>query len=320
MVNGFHFQKRLNKLQKVKTTEKFIGEAKKVHGDKYNYSLVDYKKALEKIVIICKIHGKFVQTPDNHLHNHGCQTCSGNVKYTKRTYVREARKAHGNKYKYLSEYINALIKVKIECKKCGNIVELLPSSHLQGHGCSKCSYAGNAKKRSLSNKDFIVRANEIHNNGFIYLEKYTKGHKNIELKCKKCGFLFKQDPASHLQGIGCPHCRVSKGEKSVRKWLDQNKIIWEKQKRFKTCKSLMQLPFDFYCRDFKLLIEYDGHLHFKPFNMIKNKKKRENAFKDQKKRDGIKTKWSEENGYNLLRISYKQNVEEELNKYFKVKK
>lgn len=41
------------------TTEEFIRRAKKVHGDKYDYSKVKYVKAKEKVCIICPIHGEF---------------------------------------------------------------------------------------------------------------------------------------------------------------------------------------------------------------------------------------------------------------------
>jgi hypothetical protein len=50
----------------------FIKESVKVHKDKYDYSLVDYKKSSEKVVIICKEHGPFEQRASNHLRGRGC--------------------------------------------------------------------------------------------------------------------------------------------------------------------------------------------------------------------------------------------------------
>ena len=58
------------------TKQQFIEKAKKVHGDKYNYSLVDYKGSKEKIKIVCPKHGIFEQTPCNHLKGCGCKLCS----------------------------------------------------------------------------------------------------------------------------------------------------------------------------------------------------------------------------------------------------
>ena len=57
------------------TTEEFIKKAREIHGDKYDYSLVDYKNAHTKIKIICPIHGEFEQAPFNHLNGKGCLKC-----------------------------------------------------------------------------------------------------------------------------------------------------------------------------------------------------------------------------------------------------
>ena len=44
---------------KKKTTEQFIKDARLVHGDKYDYSLVEYVNNSTKLIIICKAHGEF---------------------------------------------------------------------------------------------------------------------------------------------------------------------------------------------------------------------------------------------------------------------
>ena len=49
------------------TNEIFIERAKKVHGDKYDYSKVEYKGSRDKVCIICPEHGEFWQSPDAHL-------------------------------------------------------------------------------------------------------------------------------------------------------------------------------------------------------------------------------------------------------------
>ena len=60
-------------MSKRKTTEQFIKEAKLIHGNKYDYSLVEYKNNSTKVKIICKAHGMFEQRPSDHLNNHGCK-------------------------------------------------------------------------------------------------------------------------------------------------------------------------------------------------------------------------------------------------------
>jgi len=59
-----------------KTIEQFIIDANNIHGDRYDYSLVDYKNAKEKVKIICSIHGVFEQIPDSHLRGRNCPLCA----------------------------------------------------------------------------------------------------------------------------------------------------------------------------------------------------------------------------------------------------
>ena len=54
---------------------KFIIRAREIHGDKYDYSKVEYKNSKEKVCIICPVHGEFWQTPSIHLMSKGCRQC-----------------------------------------------------------------------------------------------------------------------------------------------------------------------------------------------------------------------------------------------------
>lgn len=56
-----------------KTNESFKIAAKSVHGEKYDYSKVQYVKAHSKVEIVCPTHGSFLQSPQNHVI--GCQGC-----------------------------------------------------------------------------------------------------------------------------------------------------------------------------------------------------------------------------------------------------
>jgi Zn finger protein HypA/HybF involved in hydrogenase expression len=56
------------------TTEIFINRAKQIHGNKYDYSKVEYKDKNTKVCIICLEHGEFWQTPNNH-YRHECPKC-----------------------------------------------------------------------------------------------------------------------------------------------------------------------------------------------------------------------------------------------------
>jgi hypothetical protein len=62
-------------------TEAFIQKAREMHGDKYNYSKVEYINSSTKIIIIiCKEHGEFLQSPNGHLSGNNCYYCGGTYK------------------------------------------------------------------------------------------------------------------------------------------------------------------------------------------------------------------------------------------------
>lgn len=122
-----------------KSTEDFIKEAIKIHGDKYNYSKTIYKTARQKVTIICPKHGEFEQLANAHLQGEGCFQCERErrAKSTE-NFIKEAKKVHGDTYDYCKvNYINRNTPVIIICPKHGEF-EQLPSNHLQGKGCSHC--------------------------------------------------------------------------------------------------------------------------------------------------------------------------------------
>ena len=57
------------------TREQIIEKFKNVHGDKYDYSKVEFVKTTIKVCIICPEHGEFEQTPHAHLKGQGCPYC-----------------------------------------------------------------------------------------------------------------------------------------------------------------------------------------------------------------------------------------------------
>src|SRR5690606_20623053 len=102
-----------------KTTEQFIVEAKEVHGDKYDYSLVEYKRNSIKVKIICRNHGVFEQIPKAHLRPQHCPKCHGRNKSSEDV-ISEFKSVHGNKYDYSNlVYKNTVDKMAIICKKHG---------------------------------------------------------------------------------------------------------------------------------------------------------------------------------------------------------
>ena len=120
-------------------TEKFINKAKQIHGNKYDYSKVEYKNNRTKVCIICKEHGEFWQRPDKHiLRRQGCPHCSGNAKRDINSFIEDAQKVHGDKYDYSKSVYNGIHdKLCIICPEHGEFWQA-PNDHLHGQGCPGC--------------------------------------------------------------------------------------------------------------------------------------------------------------------------------------
>ena len=60
--------------------EKFIKKSLLKHGNKYDYSKVEYINSTTKVCIICPIHGEFWQIPSGHVRGYGCPKCANEIK------------------------------------------------------------------------------------------------------------------------------------------------------------------------------------------------------------------------------------------------
>jgi len=189
------------------TTEQFIEKARQIHGDKYDYSKVEYVNNRTKVCIICSEHGEFWQEPHNHLKGRGCIKCginkaSNNRKKTKEIFIEKAKKTHGNKYDYSKvKYVNAKTKVCIICPEHGEFWQT-PDKHLSGCGCQSC---GGVKR--LTKEDFINKAIKIHGNIYDYSKvNYTNINTKVCIICSEHGE-FWQKPYNHLYcKCGCTKC------------------------------------------------------------------------------------------------------------------
>lgn len=130
---------------KGKNINNFIDKAKDIHGDRYVYTIVNYKKVSDKISIICKKHGVYKISANSHLNGRGCSKCSGNKKMTKDEFVEIANFKHISKYSYdKCELLNLKSNVIITCDMHGDFVQL-PYNHLRGFGCQLCSNKSNGE-------------------------------------------------------------------------------------------------------------------------------------------------------------------------------
>lgn len=187
-------------------TKNFIEKSINVHGERYDYSNTLYVKSNEKLIITCRVHGEFKQTPNQHLSKkNGCPECSGNKPLTTESFIEKAKIIHGSKYDYSkSVYITSYKKISIICKSHGMFTQT-PNHHLSGAGCNSCYL----ETPRMTTEEFILKANIIHDKKYSYEKSQYKSSRNkIIIICPKHGE-FKQTPNSHLSGRGCPDCAVN---------------------------------------------------------------------------------------------------------------
>lgn len=205
-----------------KTTEQFIKDAIKVHGDKYDYSKVEYKGNKIKVTIICPIHGEFDQTPNKHLGGQGCDKCADarngfNKRLSQDEFIKRCKKIHFNKYDYSKvEYTGYDNNITIICPYHGEYTQSA-YVHLVGCGCSKCNSSHLEKTvKDLLKGETIVEYYKFPKLGKQNLDIYLPEH-NIAIECQGGQHIF---PVGYFGG--------DKGFKKIleRDWR-KNKICEE---------------------------------------------------------------------------------------------
>ncbi len=198
-------------------------------------------------------------------------------------------------------------KLEIECKN-GHRYYQDRRNLLKDKKCQRC-YLDN---KCITKEIFLKKSVDVHGEEYEYnLNDYKSLHSKIEMKCKK-GHIFNQKASNHLQGKGCPICKESLGERIIKKYLENFNIKYNRQKEFEDCKNINNLKFDFYLPDINSIIEYDGIQHFEPVKIFGGVKK----FEILKKCDEIKNNYCKYKGIKLLRINYKENINDKLNSFF----
>jgi len=299
-----------------RTTEEFILKSKIIHGDTYDYSKVEYVKSHTKVIIICKIHGEFQQTPDRHTNQkQGCKIC-GDVKgslirtSTTEEFIEKSIKFHGNKYDYSKVvYINNHFKVIIICKIHGEFQQI-PNSHLSGEGCRECQYLNNGNKFRKSQDDFIKKAIEIHGDKYNYSKvDYLTCMIKVIIICKIHGD-FEQTPLAHTghQQSGCPKCNLQFHiSKKQIQWLEfiskmHNIIIQhgENNEEYKIPNTRFKA--DGYCQETNTIYEFHGdYWHGNPYIYDVNEKTYFNkTFGELYEKTLKKEQQIKELGYNLV--------------------
>ena len=291
-----------------KTKEQFQEESNKIHNNEY-LIIGDYIKTDNKIEIKHLTCGSlFKQTPDHHLRNNRCPICFGKNKLSKKILQERSDLKYNGEYKILGEYVNSSTPIMIRHNNCESEYLQIPNNHL----IRKCFNCNGTPKRTI--EDIQKISDKIHNYEYEIIGEYITTKDIITIKHKICGKESKIIAHSHINGGKCGYCSISKGEKEIQNIFDTNQVKYEFNKSFDGCVYKNKLRFDFYLPDYNICIEYDGKQHFESIDWFGGK----NSFLENQIRDKIKNEWCIENNINLIRISYKDNIEDKLKQIFNI--
>lgn len=194
------------------TTSEFVAQAIAVHGDRYDYSRVEYQGAWHKVLIICKKHGEFLQPPVIHKMGVGCPTCgidsiSEKSRGTLENFLIEAKRVHGDRYDYSkSIYMGTNTKIIITCGIHGDFTQTPKNHTSNAQNCPMCARL--VQGPQVTREDFIGKCIATHGDKYDYSKLIYRGNKkNVTIGCSVHGW-FEQNALGHMQGQGCPKCGV----------------------------------------------------------------------------------------------------------------
>lgn len=239
------------------STAQYIQRFREIYGDKYKYP--DFiRNSSHLIDIECPVHGVFQRTPHRHL-KQGCSKCGPRgdpfTKFTNR-----ARELFGDKFTYDKDtFTTSQEKTRIICPDHGEFWQELYSHVRLKHGCPKCGFEVSAQHSRDDLQSFLEKAKAKHGDLYGYADVvYIDSVTEVDIYCWRHKRLFRQQPASHIRGNGCPKCKSSRGERTIISFLDKHSIYYIPQHDLPGARY----RYDFYLIDYHIFIEFHGRQHY----------------------------------------------------------
>ena len=194
--------------------EVFLNKARAIHGNKYDYSKVDYVNSKIKVCIVCPEHGIFWQIPNSHLSGRGCPKCgkdSGAVlrSNSQDIFYERVYNKFANKFDYTKSVFKGWnTPMTITCKEHGDF-QITPKRHLVGDGgCPLCRIitVSNKLKKGVD----VIRDTLVDRYGddiILISDKYKNARTQLLFECRKHG-RFMTTWAIIRRGFCCPKCGI----------------------------------------------------------------------------------------------------------------
>lgn len=242
-----------------KTKSEVIESFKKVHGDRYDYSKVEYVNQTSDVTIICRVHGEFNQRPQHHSNGSGCKKC-GNNTMTHDQFIDKFKEVHGDRYDYsLSKPKTTKHAIDIVCSRHG-IFSQNVGGHMRGNGCKKCSNEEFGRNQIKDYGSHIKDFEKIHGGMYDYSNtKIVLSRDKCSVRCRSHGD-FMITPKNHLAGHGCPKCSNTSFNPKLPSILYVLKIrMLDGRVSYKIGITNRNVPKRYYSKDMKFIESYEEY-------------------------------------------------------------
>lgn len=266
----------------------------------------DYVGRNSKLLLKCKCGHTFRSSYSYISTSKQCQHCKKVAERQAKIKIVKDFVSNVYGYKVLNPevYETNTTALLFECEQ-GHLFQMGFNNFKSGQRCAICSRkrAGREKAHSYDYVKAVVQSGCYE----LVSEQYINSQSKLTMRCHN-GHVFQKSYTKFKQGQRCPICQLSKGEETIRKYLESKSIKFTREHSFPDCRNIEPLRFDFAIYDkhqkLILLIEYDGEYHYFP---VEGQRK----LKRQQKLDSIKNTYCSTNSIPLLRIPYTQfdNIE-----------
>lgn len=210
--------------------DKFIQKASIIFNYYFDYSHVEYINAKTKVKIICPEHGEFYQTPDKHLNSkYPCPTCNDLSRVQRHVvcstpklsksiedYLEKFYTKYDKEVYYVSDYDEYIGitkgNVTVYCSIHDSYKQSTPRNFLiSKYPCKYCASESTNESMTKDYEDFLINANLVHGNKYLYPEDnrdtYVNRKSVVKVQCNIHG-VFEKKAQNHLSGQGCLRCRL----------------------------------------------------------------------------------------------------------------
>jgi len=216
-----------------------------------------------------------------------CAACAG-VKKFDLDFARAVAVERGGQC-LSTEYINCETNMLWQCAEMHTWYATLTNIKNNNSWCPSCSINS---KWTIQELDEIA----IKNGGRCLSTIYVNYKTHLKWMCEK-EHIWEATPHSVTQGSWCPRCNISRGERSIERWLTDHNIVFVPQFSFPGSRY----SYDFYIPSTGWIIEFDGIQHFIHNDMFHKKY----SLEHRQNIDKEKIVQSYTNGLSMLRIHYK---------------